>query len=64
MTGDYYMIKRISMYLLSLQKEKIKFAYKLNGTSISKLSALYNVSDSTMKKFLVAEKLLKKWLQI
>jgi len=51
-TGEYYMIKRINMYLLSLHKAEIVFAKKMQGLSVSALAKKYEVSDAMMKKFL------------
>lgn len=51
-TGEYYMIKRLNMYFLSLHKPEIILAKKMQGVSVSDLAKKYNVSDSVMKKFL------------
>jgi hypothetical protein len=53
-TGEYYMIKRISMYLLSKDKAQIVFARKMQGASIAELARKYSVTNGQMKKFLEA----------
>lgn len=51
-TGEYYKIKRINMYLLSLHKTEIVFAKKMKGSSVADLANKYSVSVPVMKKFL------------
>ena len=51
-TGQYYMIKRINMYLLSKNKSQIIMAKNMQGKSLKELSLQYDVTESTMKKFL------------
>lgn len=51
-TGEYHMIKRIQMYLLSKNKAQIIMAKKMQGKSIAELATQYNVPSSTMKRFL------------
>jgi hypothetical protein len=46
------MIKRIAMYILSLEKTQIIMSHKMNGTSVADLAAKYNVSEGVMKKFI------------
>jgi len=52
MTGEYHKIKRIHMYILSLHKSEIIFANKMGGVSVADLASKYDVTASTMKKFL------------
>lgn len=53
-TGEYYMIKRINMYLLSKNKSQIIMARKMQDKSIAELAKQYEVSEGVMKKFLDA----------
>jgi hypothetical protein len=51
-TGEYYKIQRIQMYLLSLNKEKIIFAHKMQNEPITKIAERYNATEASVKKFL------------
>jgi hypothetical protein len=51
-TGDFYMIKRINMYILSKYKAQIVLSRQMNNTSFAELANQYGVPESTMKKFL------------
>jgi predicted restriction endonuclease len=51
-TGEFHMIKRINMYILSKDKAQIVLSRQMNNLSISDLATQYNVSDATIKKFL------------
>lgn len=52
LTGSYYMIKRINMYLLSLKKSEILIDKNMGDKTLKDLSTKYNVTETTMKKFL------------
>jgi len=56
-TGSYYKIQRIYMYLLSLHKSEIIFASKMGSATVDQLANKYEVPLSTMKRFLKAESL-------
>lgn len=51
-TGDFFMIKRIHLYLLSKDKGQIMLAHKMNGETFEELAKKYQVSANTMKKFI------------
>ena len=51
-TGNFHMIKRINMYILSKDKAQIVIERQMNNTSIANLALKYEVAESTMKKFL------------
>jgi len=51
-TGEYYMLQRINMYLLSKNKANIITAHKIQGQSFAELAKQYNVSSDVMKKFI------------
>ena len=52
LTGEYFMIKRINMYLLSLHKSEIMVAKNFQSKSVPELAKKYSVTDGVMKKFL------------
>ena len=51
-TGNYFMIKRINMYLLSLHKSENIMAKNFQGKTIPELATKYSVTNNVMKKFL------------
>jgi hypothetical protein len=51
-TGSFYMIKRINMYILSKDKANIMIEKNINNVSLSELAKRYEVTESTMKKFI------------
>lgn len=51
-TGDYFMIKRIDMYRLALNKEEIIMQKNMADVPMKSLAEKYGVTEGVMKKFL------------
>ncbi len=56
LTGDYFRIKRIGMYLLYQNKDIITLERNINNKSVAELAEKYDVTTGMLEKFLKLEK--------
>lgn len=58
LTGEYYMISRLSQYIMFKNASNINALHIHEGKSIEEIANIYNVSKNTMKKFMIENKII------